>query len=66
MHWLLAYVVTTAVPMILIGITAKVRGDFPVDARGRWIVSGVAVIPVLNLVYGIVIFLFYREPQGFI
>jgi hypothetical protein len=60
------YAVTTVIALILIGMTAKTRGDFPKDKKGRLKVLAVALTPCLNLTYAIVIFLFHREPQGFI
>jgi hypothetical protein len=65
MDWFIAYVITTAIVMMLVWITAKIRGDFPKDLRGRLIASVLAMIPVLNVVYGVVIFTFFRKPQGF-
>lgn len=64
MIFVLWYIITTAISVILIGITAKVRGDFPVDAKSRWKISALVMIPVINLAYGLVAFLFYRKPCG--
>jgi hypothetical protein len=65
MIFVIWYIITTSIAVILVGITAKVRGDFPSDLAGRLKVSAVVLVPAINLAYGIVAFLFYRKPQGF-
>jgi hypothetical protein len=53
------YIVSTIIAILAVLFVAKKRGDFPNDLSGRLKVAAISVCPVINVIYGAVIVLFY-------